>query len=209
MNIDDLKDAWNKDEPSGMHLPVSTALLGETTSAIGKIRRNMKREFIATLISYLLMLCFLFFYQQNAFFFIMASILIFTLMIPNAFFFFRFYIFYRSISRYDLNVKKGIRKMAYNLELNIELYKTYNICITPLAAAIPFGLVFGKKHLDIIQHALSNTTTVSAGTLFLIFAVILISYVITYACIRLSARCLYGKYLAELKKIVDDLDTED
>src|ERR1700743_1086598 len=133
MNIDDLKDAWNKDEPSGMHLSVSTALVKDTTSAIGKIRRNMKSEFIATLVSYFMMLWFLFYYQQNPFFFIVASSLIFTLMIPNAFFFFRFYVFYKSISRYDLNLKKSIRKMTYELELNIELYKSYNICITPLA----------------------------------------------------------------------------
>ncbi|MGZ3819517.1 MAG: hypothetical protein ACXVB6_02925 [Mucilaginibacter sp.] len=209
MNIDDLKDAWNKDEPSGMHLSVSTAALGETTSLIGKIRRNMKREFIATLISYLLMLAFLFFYQQNAFFFITASALIFTLMIPNGLFFFKFFVFYKSISRYDLNMKKSIRKMAYELELNIELYKAYNICITPLATLITFGLVLGKKSFDFIQHALSSNIAVSPGRMLLIFSVILISYIITYVLITKSARCLYGKHLVELKKIADDLDAED
>ena len=38
MNIDDLKDAWNKDEPAGMHLPVSTAMLGKTSSAVATIK---------------------------------------------------------------------------------------------------------------------------------------------------------------------------
>src|SRR5258708_1964605 len=171
MNIDDLKDAWNKDEPSGMHLSVSMALQRETTSAIGKIRRNIKREFIATLISYLMMLVFLFSYQQNPFFFVAASSLIFTLMIPNAFFFFRFYVFYKSISHYDMNVKKSIRKMTYELELNIALYKSYNICITPLATLIVFGLACGKKTFDLIQHIMSNTITVSPGTIALIFSV--------------------------------------
>ena len=209
MNIDDLKDAWNKDEPSGMHLSVSTALVKDTTSAIGKIRRNMKSEFIATLVSYLMMLVFLVFYQHNPFFFIAASSLIFTLMIPNAFFFFKFYVFYKSISRYDLNLKKSIRKMTYELELNVELYKSYNICITPLAVLIVFGLACGKKTFDVIQHVMSNTVTVSPWTVFLILSVILISYIITYACITWSVRYMYGKYLLELKKIVDDLDTEE
>ncbi|WP_426669954.1 hypothetical protein ACPPVU_01670 [Mucilaginibacter sp. McL0603] len=209
MNIDDLKDAWNKDEPSGMHLPVSTAALRDTTSAIAKIRRNMKKEFIATLISYLAMFGFLFFYQQNAFFFATASVLIFTLMIPNAYYFFKFYVFYKSIGYYDLNVKNSIRKVAYELELNIELYKAYNLCVTPLAVMITFGLVCGKKTFDLIQRILSGSVTVSPGMMILVFSIILISFAIIYVCINLSVRSLYGKYLAGLKKVVDDLERED
>lgn len=209
MNIDDLKDAWNQDEPTGMHLPISTATLGQTTSAIAKIRSNMKKEFIATMISYLAMFGFLFFYQQNAFFFATASVLIFTLMIPNGYYFFKFYVFYQSMGYYDLNVKNSIRKVAYELELNIELYKAYNLCITPLAVLITFGLVCGKKTFDLIQHILSASLAVSPGMMVMILSGILISFVIIYGCISLSVRSLYGKYLAELKKVADDLEREE
>ena len=110
---------------------------------------------------------------------------------------------------YDLNVKNSIRKVAYELELNIELYKAYNLCITPLAVLITFGLVCGKKTFDLIQHILSSSVTISPGMMVLVLSVILISFVIIYVCINLSVRSLYGKYLAGLKKVVDDLEREE
>ena len=66
MNIDDLKDAWNNDEPGNMHLPLSTAMLGKTSSAVVKVRKNMRSEFIATLVSYLVIFGLLFGKPVNA-----------------------------------------------------------------------------------------------------------------------------------------------
>jgi hypothetical protein len=45
--------------------------------------------------------------------------------------------------------------------------------------------------------------------MLVIFAIILISYVVTYFFISLHVRLTYGKYLAELKHIMDDLGEDD
>jgi hypothetical protein len=209
MNIDDLKDAWNKDEPSGMHLPMSAAMLGKTSSAVGKIRKNMKSEFIATLIIYPLMFGFLFIHQQNVFFLNATCILLFTIMVLNAYYVFRFYVFYKSIGRYDLNMKNSVYKVAYELELNTELYKALNYCITPLMVLASFGLVCSKRTSNYIQHILTANTVLSPLMLLLVFFIILIVFIAMYIWINWYIRCLYGKYLAELKQIMDDLGTED
>lgn len=209
MNIDDLKDAWNKDEPSGMHLPMSTAMLGKTSSAVGKIRRNMKIEFIVTVILYIAMFGALFGLQQNAFFFNTTCILLFALLMLNGYYVTRFYVFYRSIGRYDLNMKNSVYKVAYELELNMELYKAFNFCITPLMILIAIGLVCSGIASNHIQHILTANIMLSPSMLLLIFFIVLIFFIATYFYIDWYVRWLYGKYLKELKQIMDDLGTEN
>ena len=206
MNIDELKDAWNQDEPKGMRLPVSTAMLGKTTSAIKRIRRNIKAEFFACLVSYGALIILMF---QSSSFFNITSIFLFIILVLNCFYFFRFYIFYKSIGRYDLNMRESIRKITYELELNIEIYKTYNFCVTPLAALVAIMLITGKIAFNYIWHVLASDTFISSGNFLFAFAIILISFIVTYVCINIHVRLQYGKYLGELKRVMDDLGDEN
>jgi len=213
MNIDELKDAWGKDEPKGMKLPDSTGIQHKTTSAVQRIRKNMRNEFVALLISYAVLIVYIVLMSiyggpLSSFFFNMISILLFTVLILNCFYYSRFYVFYKSISRYDLNMRESIRKIAYELELNTEIYKTYNFCVTPLAILITVTLIFGKDAFDYIWRVLASTTFVSSGNLWIVLAVILISFLVTYVCLNIHVRQQYGKYLTELKQIIADLESD-
>jgi len=208
MNIDELKDAWGKDEPKGMHFQVSTAIHGKTTSAVGKIRRNMKTEFIAVLVSYTMFTALMFYGIRSALFFNLASVFMFIIIVLNCFYYFRFYLFYKSISRYDLNVRNSIRKVAYELELNTEIYKTYNFCVTPLAVLITFILLCGNKGIGFMHFVLNSNLFVTPWNLLIAFSVILIAFIITYVCINHHVRTQYGKYITELKQIMDDFGDE-
>jgi hypothetical protein len=209
MNIDDLKDVWKRDEPSGIHLPISTQKLGKTSSAVAAIRKNMKAEFIATLIVYPVMFGLLFIYQRNAFFFNATSILLFSILMLNIYYASRFFAFYQSIGRYDLSMRNSIYKVAYELELNTELYKVFNFCITPLFILVSFGIVCNKKTSDYIQHILTADVFFSSGKFLVIFFAILIILILIYAWISGYIRRLYGKHLMELKQVIDDLEKED
>jgi len=208
MNIDDLKDAWNNDEPKGMRLPVSTAMLGKTTSAVERLRKNMKAEFIATLVSYVIILVFMFGRPQISFLFNIACFLFFTILTLNCFYFSRFYVFYKSISRYDFNMKDSIRKITYELELNMEVYKTYNFSVAPIAVLITITLTCSQHTADFIQHILAAHAFISLGNMLLVFLIILISFMITYVCFSWHVRLQFGKYLAELKQVMNDLSEE-
>jgi hypothetical protein len=205
MNIDDLKDAWSQDEPTGMNLPLSTEMLGKTTSVVGRIRKNMRSEVVALLVSYAILLVYLFAGVRTNFLFNITSILFFVILVLNCFYYFRFYVFYKSISRYDFSIKNNIRKIAYELELNTEIYKTYNFSVTPIAILATITLISSRVASDRIQHFLASSGLISVGTLLAIFAVILISFIITYVCISWHVRLQYGKYLAELKQVMNDL----
>src|SRR3569833_1607557 len=132
MNIDDLRDAWGRDEPKDMHLPVSTEMLGKTSSVIARVRKNMRSELIALLVSYAILLVYLFAGVQTNFLFNITSILLFVILVLKRFYYFLFYVFYKSISRYDKNQKKNKHKKTKKQELNTEVYKTYNFSVTPI-----------------------------------------------------------------------------
>ena len=208
MNIDDLKGAWSEDEFAGVKLPVSTAVLGKTTSAVSRIRRNMKAEFIGLLISYAALTALLLYDIKSPLLFNISCVLIFIVLGLTSFYYSRFYFFYKSISRYDLNMKNNINKMAYELELNVEIYKTFNFCIVPLASLVGFTLLCGENGLHFMQRVLTTDIFVTPASLLLVLATIAISFIITYLCVIHHVRVQYGKYLTELKQIKDDLEDE-
>lgn len=211
MNIDDLKGAWGKDESAGMRLQDSGVIAGKTTSVVEKIRRKMRSEFVATLVAYILLIIYIIvinraFYgtPQAIFFLNVISLLLFTMILLNGYFFSRFYIFYKNTGRYDLGTLESIRKIAYELELNTEIYKAYSISVAPLAALITFTLVGGKSVYDALLHILSSAALTSGGMIWAL-ATIAVAFAITWYFVNLHVRLQYGKYLKELKQVVDDL----
>lgn len=208
MNIDDLKDAWNSDEPKGMQLPDNTQALGKTNSVIDKVRKNMKSEFLATIVAYPFLLWYLIANQQSSFFFNIGVILFFTILILNTYYYIRFYVFYKSIARYDFSIRESIRKITYELELNSEIYKTYNFCVTPLAILL-IGALFCSRDISkyILQVLTSDSFLSQGGLLWMIFTGI-ITIGVTYGIHEYYIRSLYGKHIKELKMIINDLGDE-
>lgn len=205
MNIDDLKEAWKNDDRGFTHLPVDLAVQGKTISAVTRIRKNMKSEFIGTICSYFIFIWFLFFRQPDPFLFNVTSLLFFSMVILNTYYFFKFYVFYRSIGRYDASMKTSITKVAYELELNIEIYKAHSFCITPIAIMIAIGLLCGKQTSAYILEGLTDTSHNAAFHLLIMAGILLISFVGTFVLITLHMRLKYAKYLTELKAIIRDL----
>jgi hypothetical protein len=205
MNIDELKDAWSQDEPAGMSLPMSTEMLGKTTSAVGKLRRKMKAEFISLLICYVFIIAMLFKGVRSPLFFNITSVLLFSWLVINVFYYFRFYIFYKSIGRYDLSMAKSVGKIVYELELNAEIYKTHSFSAIPLSILTSITLIGSKLSLDKLPNILAANGFISLTAMLVIFLIILISFGITYVFINLHVRLSYGKHLAELKQVMNDL----
>lgn len=206
MNIDELKDAWNKDDSGDIRLHLDTANLNKTTSAVGRLRRNMKMEFISLLICYILIFAVLFRDVRSPLFFNITVILLFSLLVINAFYFFRFYIFYRSMGQYDLSIANSISKITYELELNTEIYKTYSFSAIPLSILAALGLIASKIKFDGLNSVIiTNSGLLSFNMMLFVFVMILLSFIITYICINFHVRTNYGKYLTDLKQVMSDL----
>jgi hypothetical protein len=214
MNIDDLKGAWGQDKPTGMQIPDSAALKGKTTSAIGTIRKNMKTEFISTLVAYALLVAYIAFIQRelngllmSTFFVNTISLLLLIMLFINGYCFGKFYLFYRSISRYDLGMAASIRKITYELELNMEIYKTYSICMMPISVLITFTLVGGNGlHFYTWLREVLSSSSLFSGRMLWLFLTVISGFAITWFFVSLHVRRQYGRYAAELKQVMNDLN---
>ena len=207
MNFDNLKDAWANDKTDESHLPIRNVPVGKTSSAISMIRKNMKREFIIQIAAFILLIFPLLGPSKNALSVFMVSIAIFLLFIQTVYYFFRFYLFYKATGRYDLSIKKSIYKIIYELELNIEIYKTFNYCAMPLIILIVIG---GSTDLTtFFQQKVADGFILKHTSLLFIFIVLIVSQIITFLLLNLHIRLQYGRYLAELKRIMEDLEIEE
>jgi hypothetical protein len=204
MNIDDLKDTWKNDDAEFNHSSFDTALQRKTSSAISKVRSNMRNEFIAALFSYIILFWFLFSTPKAPLFLNLTSITLFTLVILNCFYYLKFYSFYRATGSYSQNIKEGINKIVYELELNTELYKTYNICITPLTIVVALGIIWDGKASGLIYQLL--TTHITFINMLVIILVLLISFIAAYFFINRHIKYNYQKYLEELKLVLKQVN---
>lgn len=189
MNFDNLRGAWADDKTDDIPLPVRKVPVNETSSLVSKLRRNMKREFIIQVMGFVVLFLFVLRSPQNTSSVSIAGIALFLLLVQTGYYFSRFYLFYKAVSRYDLSLRKSIYRITYELELNIEIYKTFNYCITPLVALIIIGS--------------------STASLFVIFIVLGVAQIISFFLLKLYVRTRYGQQLAGLKKIMEDLETEE
>jgi hypothetical protein len=206
MNIDELKDAWNMDDSGDMRLHLDTMEFNKTVSVVDRIRKSMRMEFIALLVCYAIIIVFLFSDSQPSFFIDMIKILLFSILLLNGFYYFRFYAFYKKIGRYDLNMKSSLRKIVYELELNAEIYKTYSFSAMPLSVLTAGAYIASKLNFIHIYNSFAAGSAISGRMMLWICSTILVSYIITYVLISLNVRLTYGKYIDELKQVMNDLE---
>ncbi|HEX6427782.1 MAG TPA: hypothetical protein VF008_08860 [Niastella sp.] len=207
MNFDNLKDAWANDKTEDPHLPFTNVPVGKTSSAISKIRQNMKREFNLQIIGFILLTLPLLGSSKNALSVFIVSIAIFVLLIQTVYYYYRFYLFYKATGRYDLSIKKSIYKIIYELELNIEIYKTFNYCAMPLIILIIIG--DSTNLTTFFQQKVADGSILNHTFLLFIFLVLVGSQIIISFFLNLHIRLRYGRHLAELKRIMEDLETEE
>lgn len=204
MNIDDLKNAWKQDEPNGA-LPDPQEIKSRSQLPVAKIRRGMRTELISTVFGYVAIFWFLFSKEQSLVVFNISCILLFVLMALNTYYFIRFYLFYRTISRVDLSLKESIARVTFDLQLNIELYRAYNLCATPLALIIAF-IIFCRKW--IASFFLKALDSEHNPKLFIwLLLSMFCSFAISYLFTEWQIRAKYGRALKELKAIWEELNS--
>lgn len=209
MNFENLKNAWAEDTKTQLPTVPSNSLQRNTTSVIARIRRNIKNEFIAILFSYLIIIVVYIYFSKEPLSMLIAGTGCFLLIIQSIYYYSRFYIFYRRTSSYDLSLKKSIRNIVYELELNIEIYKTYSFCAMPLAMLVGLSLVSSNGVYVFVRELIISGAFLKTGNILIICVILLVSQVITAIFLNLHIHLQYGKYLKELKKIMYDFESDE
>lgn len=202
MNFDELKKQWNnEDNESSVQISESMLRIKEAHTPVDQIRKKMKHEFYVQILSLVAMTftpkLFNFSPDLKLIFFIFYAIACgFT-----AYYFFKFYTSYKHSYDLSLDSRKNLLWFYYEMKMNLELYKALTYIIGFIA------LAFGCIYLLVIKN-MALTKLISEFPVFYMvlncFASILLLGFIT----ELWSKYYYGKYLDQIKKILDSLDME-
>ncbi|WP_343522183.1 hypothetical protein [Pedobacter sp.] len=201
MNFDDIKNEWNAESSEGNNISTNMLKIKQANTPIDKIRAKMKHEFYYQLFFLLLMVFIPFLAGFSTAIKQVYLITYATTCGFTAYYFFKFYTFYKNSYDMSMDTRKNILWFYYEMKLNVELYKALTYIIAFIAVGFMSAYLFIEK-ASVFAKILTNLSPV-----FLIlncFITILIIGVIT----ELWAWFYYGRYLKQVKKVVDELDYE-
>jgi hypothetical protein len=201
MNFDDIKNEWNAENPEGSSISTDMLKIKQAHTPIDRIRGKMKHEFFYQIFFLAIMAFFPYFFGFSS---AMGQVFLMFYAITcgfTAYYFFKFYLFYKNSYDMSLDTRKNILWFYYEMKLNIELYKA----LTYIVAFI--GVAFLAVYL-FIERASVFTKILGKLSSTYILLNCFITILIIGAITELWAWYYYGKHLKQVKKVVDELDYE-
>jgi hypothetical protein len=201
MNLNDLQEAWNREEGGENELKLNLVALKEAHQPLESIRKNMKLELYVQLAA----IGFLAF--APAYFGItgklmMAYYSLYALMLAvSGYYFYRFYLFFKRMHNYNANAKDNLYELYYEIRLNIEMYKSLSYLIFPFALVIggmigySFNMNENPRDTILINE--------NDGIILPVLAIIITLFLI--AATNWWVNYFYGKHAKRIRKILDDL----
>lgn len=206
MNFDDIKSTWNKESNSNITVPNKIEELKRAELPLDKIKRNMRFEIIAQVLA-IIALAFLpqiFNFKPQLYMPFYAAYIV--LVITCAYFFFRFYLFYKRIGNVSLNTKDALYEVNYDIKLNMELYKMFCYMMFPFVI-VHLSLYSINVRYDKFIHFIQTENF--NGTFYLYF---ILSTLIVFILLHFSGvywlKSYYSKYAREIENLLKELKEE-
>ena len=192
MDLENLKQVWDKEKIESVP-EISLEKQKEIHTPLEMIRKNMRAEFWISVVSFSLWAMMLPLMGKNTEQTYLLVILVFIALTITGYYYLKFYVFYKKLNTKNLNTYHNILDLRYELVLNSELYKSFNIVFIPLILGLYSILYLGKKDFDL--------------TFFTILSLLLC--VVIYFIGKYSLYENYGKYIQQISKIVAEITGEE
>ena len=192
MDLENLKQVWDKEKIESVP-EISLEKQKEIHTPLEVIRMNMRAEFWMNIIFFPFWAVLFPLKGKNTEQTYLLVILVFIAFIIIGYYYLKFYTFYKKLNTKSLNTYHNILDLRYELVLNSELYKSFNIVFVPIMLGLYSTLYLHNKESNIIFFII----------LFLTFCVIL--YFIGKYWMYES----YGKHIMKISKIVAEIKDEE
>ncbi|WP_226064623.1 hypothetical protein [Kaistella polysaccharea] len=196
MEIDQLKNIWDKDEVSETP-EIAMEKQKEIHLPLERIRKNMRFEFWSTAVLFLLIIIFFLFKDMYIFKFkVYVITLVSAQMLVTSFYFFKFFNLYKNLTAVDFNTADSLRDLRHQFELNEQYYLSFYISFVPFVICemlLIFEFTPNLKSIEGIEFILTFLG-LSIFTLGLLYFVG-----------KWWFKRYYGKYISQIKAISDNL----
>lgn len=203
MNFDKLKNEWDKDENNDLQIPISIKNLKSSSHPIDKLKKNMKWESYLHALGILIFAAYPYALKFKPQLIPVYYVCYSMFFVISAYYVYGFHKFYNSLNHYETDTKNSLLKIYYELQVNIEKYKSFGFLFLPLGLIIVGLHVYNKllikgKSLDFLTD--KNIFAIT-------FASVIIIGLIMFT-INAWVNFFYGRYVKQIKSILDDLMDE-
>lgn len=202
MNFDKLKNEWNADHIAAHSISEDMLKIKQARTPIDIIRKKMKTEFFYQIVALVMLALFPYIlgFTDN----MKVVYMVFFAIICGftTYYFLKFYRFYKNSYDMSMDSRKNILWFFYEMKLNIECYKALTYIIVFIGLSF-FAVYFLMEKATVVNKIINQLSLIYL--LLNCFISILLIGVIT----ELWAWFYYGKYLRQIKKVVDELDFEN
>ena len=221
MELDSLKDIWkNLDEEDlrpAQDVPILVMLHKRSQGSIAKLQRNLKRELVAIIILYSLMIGYYIMAWHGRYW--ELSVLLFLIGAGFVFYYYRKNKLLKEMQCVTCEVKSNLKHQLVMLEKYVRFYFVAGTLLTPLAYLAAGAIIFFKTPnaepgfpdaSQLIDAQLPVVTHITKHRFFLMYAIIGVALTVgIYFLNRWYVNKLYGQHIQKLKELLLQMDEAD
>ena len=203
MNLDEMKEEWNKEDSDNLEITESQ-LSSKTKSPVDSIRKNVLFESIFYLITGIVL--FILVLNLNAeplthVAAIVSSLVFLINIVLFVVFSFRYYFKMKNI---HFGNRSSLREFIFSSKVAIELYRAYSFTLMPLAS-ITGITIMSPNLVDHIYNAFQEGS-VQTWTVFLVVGIYLVGLIFGYWFTNYWLKQAYGRHIDTLDEIQQELN---
>ncbi|MBD8082011.1 hypothetical protein [Chryseobacterium caseinilyticum] len=195
MNIDDLKDTWNRENLEATP-EISTEQRKSMNLPLEKMRKNMRGEFWSTVGIFVFAFALMAVSPAPFKFNFYVNLLLVSMLFVTVFYFSKFFKLYKEMGNPALNTYDGLKDLLHQLELNKQYYMSFYVAFAPfIVCEMIIVLEFIPRAVPLSNIKIAS---ISIGTLVAgIFALFYLG--------KWWFQRFYGKNIDIIKNLVNDL----
>lgn len=208
MNFEDLKNKWDKQEIEPMNI-AADVWQKRTNTAIDKVRKNMRMDFWAGIVMFTLVLSAIIitpmFIELQTIFLTVLWLFFIVMTAISSFFIVKFVRFYRSSYNLVYDSYHNLMWFYYELRYFVDFYQAFAFVSLNLGigAGLTIGFIAGTMKRYAGQETAVSQGAEAIGIVGLIALIVFV--IIGWFFLRFMVEAMYGRYLKQIKKNLDDL----
>lgn len=196
MNFEDFKNNWKSENDD-----VDIQLSKSSNHPLIRLQKTLYREIIAQIMGVIFLAFFPFLFSFSEILTKVYFIVYAMIFVSACYYILSFRKFYQSLNVLHYSSYQGLYEVYMRLQIFIERYKSFSLFIVPYAL-LALLIAFLDKYYDQELHQF----IVSQNKLITIIIILTLTTILFLLLINIYCRLVYGKYIKELKKIIDEFD---
>ncbi|MGN7784756.1 hypothetical protein ACTJIJ_09525 [Niabella sp. 22666] len=203
MNFDNLKSEWEREKGSDVPIPDAIEKLQTAKHPLVQLKATMKKELRMQVVSLVIFLFFPFILQIDPSLYLFYYLGFMVVAIISVYYLLAFSKFYKAVDVFDLAAKDQLLKIYFDLQLNMERYRSWAFSLTPFLMFTVGLFVYSRR------AATGNLPSLSGVSVLFIFILCFASLVFMIAATNWWLKYYYGKYVDQLKAVLDSLKEDN